>query len=309
MWNRREREIEKNLLVPIFILIGLILPTLIQAQEANLGKYTSMKIERVGKLKGSFQGGMNIKEMTDGVSIVLLSDDTKTPPMPVKADRMFFEWEEGRKTPAKIIMEGKVYLEHPEGKLSAEKAVWDFVQERVEFTGNPVLDSPKAQGLKGSKIVLDFKNNTVDIENLRADMIPLQGSDFISGEDQEIASYLLSEKDIVDWNEFINELKRQAQSNTDTPGKYLLSKFDSDARQQFISAPNELILQRKKDLLKQINTLLKKPDFYRETAWHNVQIPQEAKDLLSKPELTSGERIKLNRILLYSAFPKYIKPI
>lgn len=268
-----------------------------------------MRIERVGKLKGSFQGGMNIKEMTDGVSLVLLSDDPKTPPMPVKANKMLFEWQEGRTTPAKIIMEGNVYLEHPEGKLSAEKAIWDFVQEKVEFTGNPVLDSPKAKGLKGSKIVLDFKNNTVDIEDLRADMIPLQGSETASVEEENITKYLLSEKDIVNWNEFINELKKQAQSETDTPGKYLLGKFERDTRQQFISAPNELILQRKKDLLKQINTLLKKRDFYNEKAWSNIQLPEDVKNLLSKPELTLEENVKLNRILLHSAFPKNIKPL
>ncbi len=293
----------------VFCLIAIFISCLLWAQDTSLSKYTSMRIEHVGKLKGSFQGGMNIREMTDGVSIVLLSEDPNTPPMPVKANRMLFEWVEGRSTPTKIIMEGKVYLEHPEGKLTAEKAIWDFVQEKVEFTGNPVLDSPKAQGLKGSKIVLDLKANTVDIENLRADMIPLQGAEVGTGQQQDVAKYLLSESDVLNWNDFIVELKKQAQAEGDTPGKYLLSKFDKEASQQFLSAPNELILQRKKDLLKQINNLLKKPDFYNEKAWKNIPIPDEAKTFLSKSELTYEERVRLNRILLYTAFPKSIKPI
>lgn len=295
-----------SLYLAVLVIVASI-PT--YSQEANLSKYTSMKIERVGKLKGTFQGGMNIREMSDGVSIVLLSDDPDTPPMPIKANRMLFEWEEGRNTPAKIIMEGKVYLEHPEGKLTAEKAVWDFVQEKVEFTGNPMLDSPKAQGLKGTKIVLDLKSNTVDIENLRADMIPLQGAGITSGEEDKVGKYLLSESDILNWTEFVVELKRQAQSEENTPGKYLLGKFDRDASQQFLSAPNELILQRKKDLLKRINALLKKPDFYDEKSWGKIQISDEVKELISKTELTYEDRVKLNRILLNSAFPKLIKPI
>ncbi|MGC9054583.1 MAG: LptA/OstA family protein, partial [Candidatus Hydrogenedens sp.] len=226
----------KKLMPVLFILLLFIaIYVKVYAQEnISLGKYSSMKIEKVGKLKGTLNQGMSIREMSGGVSIVLLSQEPNTPNMPIKADRMTFEWEEGRNSPVLIRMEGKVYLEHPEGKLTAEKAVWDFKKEMVEFTGNPMLDSPKAQGLKGSKIVLDFKNNTIDIENLQADMIPLQGGVGSEG-GIETGLSLLTETDVIDWNGFIAELKRQGQSSEMTPGKYLLSKFDGDARSQFLS--------------------------------------------------------------------------
>ncbi len=281
-----------------------------QTQDGlNLGKYSSMKIEHVGKLKGLLQQGMSIREMTGGVSIVLLSQDPNTPAMPIKAEKMTFEWEEGQNTPSTIRMEGKVYLEHPEGKLTAEKAVWDFKKEVVEFSGNPTLDSPRAQGLKGSKIVLDFKNNTIDIENLQADMIPLQveGGGVSSGGESTLP--LLAESDISDWGKFITELKKQAQSETSTPGKYLLSKFDTTARNQFLSAPMDLILQRKQDLIKQINRLLRKSDFYNKEAWAKQTLPETAIELLGKSSLTPEEQVKLNRILLQVAFPDSVKPL
>ncbi len=276
-------------------------------EEMNLGKYSSMKIEKVGKLKGTLNQGMSIREMSGGVSIVLLSQEPNTPNMPIKADKMTFEWEEGRNSPVLIRMEGKVYLEHPEGKLTAEKAVWDFKREVVEFTGNPTLDSPKAQGLKGSKIVMDFKNNTIDIENLQADMIPLQVEG--SGGGAETGLPLLTESDVSDWNGFIVELKKQGQADGMTPGKYLLSKFDGDARSQFLSAPNDLILKRKQDLVKQINRLLRKSDFYNKEAWTKITIPETANELLKKGNLTPQEQVQLNRLLLQCAFPNLVKPL
>lgn len=296
--------------VSFILLLIIAIHTHIYAQEnMSLGKYSSMRIEKVGKLKGTLNQGMSIREMSGGVSIVLLSQEPNTPNMPIKADKMTFEWEEGRNSPVLIRMEGKVYLEHPEGKLTAEKAVWDFKKEIVEFTGNPMLDSPKAQGLKGSKIVMDFKNNTIDIENLQADMIPLQveGGSSESGVDNGLT--LLTESDVSDWNGFIVELKKQGQANEMTPGKYLLSKFDGDARSQFLSAPNDLILKRKQDLVKQINRLLRKPDFYNKEAWAKTTLPESAKELLQKGTLTAEEQVRLNRLLLQCAFPDMIKPL
>jgi len=301
----------KKIATVLFILL-LIFTIHIQmhAQESmSLGKYSSMKIEKVGKLKGTLNQGMSIREMSGGVSIVLLSQEPNTPNMPIKADKMTFEWEEGRNSPVLIRMEGKVYLEHPEGKLTAEKAVWDFKKEIVEFTGNPMLDSPKAQGLKGSKIVMDFKNNTIDIENLQADMIPLQVEGGGSEGGVETGLPLLTESDVSDWNGFIAELKKQGQDNEMTPGKYLLSKFDGDARSQFLSAPNDLILKRKQDLIKQINRLLRKPDFYNKEAWAKITLPETAKELLQKGTLTAEEQVRLNRLLLQCAFPDVIKPL
>lgn len=296
------------LLIVISVLFSQV--GLLYAQEnMNLGKYSSMKIEHVGKLKGILQQGINIREMTGGVSIVLLSQEPNTPNMPIKAEKMIFEWEEGRNTPVLIRMEGNVYLEHPEGKLKADKAVWDFKKETVEFTGNPQLDSPQAQGLKGSKIVMDFKNNTIDIENLQADMIPLQGEGGGASGETETGLSLLAESDILDWNRFVIELKKQAQGTEMTPGKHLLNKFDANNRSQFLSAPNDLILQRKRDLLKQINRLLRKPDFYNKEAWSNIALPESATELLNKGTLTAEEQVRLNRILLQVAFPNIIKPL
>lgn len=296
-----------SVLLKILSLVICINGIVIAQENMSLGKYSSMKIEKVGKLKGTLNQGMSIREMSGGVSIVLLSQEPNTPNMPIKADKMTFEWEEGRNSPALIRMEGKVYLEHPEGKLTAEKAVWDFKKEIVEFTGNPTLDSPKAQGLKGSKIVMDFKNNTIDIENLQADMIPLQVEG--SGGGVETGLPLLTESDVSDWNGFIVELKKQGQADEITPGKYLLSKFDGDARSQFLFAPNDLILKRKQDLVKQINRLLRKSDFYNQEAWSKITLPKTASELLKKGSLTPEEQVRLNRILLQCAFPYAIKPL
>ncbi len=53
--------------VSYILLLIIAIHTHIYAQEnMSLGKYSSMRIEKVGKLKGTLNQGMSIREMSGG---------------------------------------------------------------------------------------------------------------------------------------------------------------------------------------------------------------------------------------------------
>lgn len=273
-----------------------------QEPDSGLGGYTSMKIERVGRFRGSFDDDMTIKEMTGGVSITLLSDDPAQQPLPIRANTMRFEWEEDSGTPARIEMEGNVDVQHPKGHLTAEKGVWDFKKGVLEFTGNPVLDSPRAKGVRGTKMTIDFNANNLDIENMQADMIPMRGGE--GGGEGGISA--LAESDIRDWAGFVNALKAQAKADAPSPGKRMLGQFDKDAQGRFMGAPTDAILQQKPALLKQLNKILRAPGWYSKEAWNGLTLSEDTQKLLAEKELAAADQAKLNLGLFKAAFAEFV---
>lgn len=286
--------------------VGVVLAGMAAAQQAEggLGGYSSMRIDRVGRFRGSFDDAMTIREMTNGVSITLLSEDPNQPPLPIRANTMKFEWEEGSDTPARIEMEGNVDVEHPKGKLTAEKGVWDFKKGILEFTGNPVLDSPRAKGVRGSKIAINFNENDLFIENMQADLVGMRGG--AAGEDGGGGGAVLTEGDVKDWPGFINTLKAQAKADAPSPGKRILSQFDKDDQSKFLGAPTDAIVKQKAAVLKQLNRVFAKPGLYTEEAWKGTALSEDAKKLLGAKEVSPEDQLKLNRLLVEAAFPDYI---
>lgn len=295
---------------PMLIAAAIVLCAgTVRAQESDtgMGGYTSMKIERVGRFRGSFDDAMTIREMTNGVSITLMSDDPNLQPLPIRANTMRFEWKEGSETPVRIELEGNVDVQHPKGKLSAEKGVWDFEKGTLMFSGNPVLDTPRAKGVRGTKMTINFKENDLDIEDMRADeSIPLRGGMDSGGSAGGAAA--LSEGDVKNWAGFIGALKAQAKSDGPSPGKRILGQFDKDAQSKFLGASTDLIVQKKSDLLKQLNRVLGKAGLYQEEAWKGISLDEDTKKLLASPELSAADQVRLNRALFKAAFAEFMAP-
>jgi len=277
------------------------------AQEAatDLGGYNAMEIE-AGRMKGNFATGA-IDEMTDGVRIRLLSDQPDTKPLPISARSMKFTWSEGKNVPDRILMEGDVQVNHPDASITADRAEWDFNSGALVFSGNPVVNNDRIKGLRGDRMTLNLKTNTFEVSRVRADQVPLQAGDAAAGTGGGGAGGL-SESDITDWNGLIAVLREQGGAQASSPGQRILSLLEQDERSLLMTLDTSVLLKRKGDMLKLINRLLRRPDFYSAEAWSNTKLPQEAQQLLDrKNELSPEEQARLNRLLLHAAYPDLVK--
>jgi len=288
----------------IFLALGVIAAGAVAtAQEAggSLGGYNALQIGHVGRFLGGFDASITIKEMTEGVNITLLSEDGSQPPLPMRAYTMKFTWIEGSGTPSVITMEGSVEVNHPMGSVTAEKAVWDFAKEELVFTGNPVMNSEKVQGLRGSKMTINFRNNTFEVDDMEADKVPLRGMGD-AGSDPA----LLTSADVRNWSGLLDTLKAESKAEGATPGKQVVGQLDKDVQSALRDMPTETLAKQSDNLLKQLNKVLKKPGLYSEEAWKGISLGEEAKGLAAKGPLDAKEQTRFNRLLLQAAYPNFI---
>ena len=265
--------------------------------DDSLGGYTAMEIE-AGRMKGNFATGA-IEEMTGGVKIRLLSEDPDLAALPIQANSMKFTWVEGRTTPATIVMERDVRVQHPDASITAERAEWDFDSGRLVFSGNPEVHSERLQGLRGEQMILNLQHNTFEVTRVRADQVPLQAGDAAP----RAATGGIREQDIVNWPQLIDAIKTQAQSDTPSPGRQLLAQMSEQNQQLLLTLDTSVLVERKADMLRLINGVLANPGLYSADAWAGVSLPAEAQDLLAAETLEGSERARLNRMLLQAAYP------
>ncbi len=276
------------------------------AKSTGAGGYTALRLDEAGVFVGGFNG--RIDSMSDGVRITLLSDDPSKPPLPISANQMKFSWpENGGKRPSRILLEGKVYIKHPQAEIRAEKADWDFDNGTLTFTGNPVMKNDQApQGLEAQKIILDFSKNRYQVFGGHADMIP-----FGAGEDKPAkpeSTSLLTADDVRDWNALFTKLAAAAKSEDPSPGRQLYSLLNPKFQKAVASMTAEELVKEKDTAAKEINRVLMHPKFYDETAWRGVDVGAEAKALLAKGKCSADEQMRLNRLLLEAAFPGVFAP-
>ncbi len=276
------------------------------AQEASdLGGYTAMEIE-AGRMKGNFATGA-IEEMTDGVKIRLLSDRPDLKPMPVSARSMKFTWSEGKSVPDKILMEGKVEVNHPDASITADRAEWDFNTGALVFSGNPVVNNDRIKGLRGDRMTLNLKTNTFEVSQVRAEQVPLQAGD-AAGPVGAGGEALLGESDVADWGKLIARMREQGTASTPSPGKRLLSLLDGDERTTLMTLDTSVLLKRKGDMVKLMNRIVRRPDLYEQGAWSGIALPDEARQMLERQaSLSPEEQVRLNRLLLHAAYPDLVK--
>jgi len=263
-----------------------------------MGGYTTMEIE-AGNMKGNFATGA-IEEMTGGVRIKLLSDDPKLKDLPISATTMRFTWAEGRTTPSTIIMEKNVSVQHPDASVTADRAEWNFDTGELVFSGNPEVNNDRLKGLRGDKMTLNIKTNTFEVSQVRADQVPLQTP---AGAGESAPKDLLRVSDIKDWQQLIDTIKQQAKADSPSPGKQIVSRMSAQNQQLLLTLDTALLLERKEDILKLINDLLRKPGLYSKAAWAGITLPDEATQLLAAGPLDTAAQTRQNRLLLEAAYP------
>lgn len=261
------------------------------------GGYSAMKIERVGKMVGGFNG--TLKQMSGGVSIVLESDDPNLKPLPIRADSMTFQWTEGKNTPDVIVLEGNVAIEHPQATVTAERAEWNFDRSEVVFTGHPVMNSERVKDLRGDRMVLNFEKNTFEVVNASVKEVAIRA-------ETEGTAPALAESQIKDFKGLLSAMQKEARGERPSPGKRLVSLLDADMQSALLNATPEMLEKQKGAILKVLNRLLQKPNLYDAQSWESVTLPAEAKELLALPQRTPAQTVQLNRLLLQAAYPQYL---
>ena len=281
---------------------GVCVAAFAQQEPGAAGGYDAMRIEHVGRFLGSFSDSMAIREMTDGVRISLLSEDGSQEALPIRAHTMTFSWEEGDSRPSQIVMEGGVEVDHPQGQLTAEKGVWDFGTGELVFTGNPVMNSETAKGVRGSKMVINFNENTMEIMDMSAAQVPLRGA----GSGPRDPS-LLTEADVTDWTGLVDTLKTQMRAEAPSPGRQVGAQLGEETRNILLGVGTAALVQEKGRLVKAMNSVLEAPGLYDPAAWEGITLNGEATALLEQDTRTGAEQTRLNRLLLQAAYPDYIK--
>jgi len=277
-------------------------PAAAPAQGTGMSGYNSMEIE-AGRMKGNFATGA-IDEMTEGAKIRLLSDDPSKQPLPIKAQTMKFTWKEGQNTPTNIVMDRNVEVNHPDAQITAGHAEWNFDTGDVVFTGDPVVNNDKVKGLRGEKMMLNVKTNSFEVLRVRADKVPLQGIE--AGPGGKSDPSLLREGDVKDWAALIGLLRNEAKAGDATPGKQIVSLISADNRQLLMSVDTAVLLQRKGDIVKLVNSVLKNPKLFNADAWKGRALNEEAQKLVAAEKRTPEEQTRLNRLLINAAYPELV---
>ncbi|HNY86058.1 MAG TPA: hypothetical protein PKL54_10010 [Candidatus Hydrogenedentes bacterium] len=287
---------------PRLLTLGLAAcAALAAAQDQGLGGYSSMEID-AGQMKGNFATGA-IDEMTGGVKIRLLSDDEKLKPLPIKAQTMKFTWTEGASTPSLIIMEKGVEVTHPDASITADRAEWNFDSGALVFTGNPVVNNERIKGLRGDRMTLNLKDNTFQVDRVRADQVPLQG---VEGGGARGGAMLVSESDVKDWAGLITALRGELKAGGPSPARQITGLLSPDKQKMLTTLDTAVLLENKGELVKVLNNAVKSPKLYDEAAWAGKALPEEAKALVAAAERSPEDQAKLNRLLLHAAYPELV---
>ena len=296
--------------------LGIALVAAATAEEAkttdkdSMGGYTRLRMDEVGLFVGGFDG--RIDSMSDGVKITLLSDDPDKKPLPIAANQMKFTWpKEGGKRPSRIVLEGKVVIEHPQAVIKSDKADWDFEKGFLTFTGSPVMTNEQMpDGMQAQKIVLDFNENRFQVfgghaKEMRFGDVGAEKEAGASAPGAAGDPSLLGSKDVTDWTAFMTRIKADGASASPSPGKRIVSLLDPKAQKQISTVPVETLLQGQGAVLKQINRVLTNPKLYDAEAWKGVELSPEAQGLLQNAP-AGKDLARLNRLLLEAAFPALI---
>ncbi len=118
---------------------------------------------------------------------------------------------------------------------------------------------------------------------------------------------LITRHDVLDWKRFTAELMQQGKASQLLPGKRIWELMSPEIRKAVaeISSMEYPYAFIKSQVTNELSNLLEHRDFYMESAWQDVQLPEEARGLLKRgiPKLSEPQLWRLNCLLLEAAFP------
>lgn len=281
--------------VLLLAVLTAALPLHAQDAVGGMGGYDSFDVN-AGEMEADMTGMPRL--LTGGSNIVLRSDDPARKPLPISARTIRFDYNEGEETPARIYLEGKVVVTHPDGKVRSDKAEWDLAEGILKFTGNPMMSTSRAEEIAANEVVLNFKTDRIKLYGAK-----IKNMTFGGGLGGPSNPALLAESDIQDWPTFLKTMRSQIDADGATPAKRVLAVLDDEARTQMAGATPEQLLENKKQVLKQLNKAILSPKLYDASAWAKATLDASTQALLAQDVLEGPDQSRLNRGLIEAAFP------
>ena len=82
-----------------------------------------------------------------------------------------------------------------------------------------------------------------------------------------------------------------------------MKHLNAQNQQLLVKMDTALLVERKEDLLRLINSVLAQPGFYSADAWQGITLPDAVKESLVKEDLSKEDRVAVNKTLLKAAYP------
>jgi len=120
---------------------------------------------------------------------------------------------------------------------------------------------------------------------------------------------LLSVADVLNWRQLTSRITEQAASPSPTVGGRIWAVISDELKAKLKTAPahggpDDKTRDR---ILKELNgKVLQSEDFYAPAAWEGISLDRTALELLGRMERSPKEQVRLNRVLLESAYPEAI---
>ncbi len=285
-------------LTTLAIMAALALAGLAHAQGGGMGGYDRMSVD-AGKAVLNFKTGV-IDHFKDGVKIRLTDSKSVEPPLPVEAATMRFTFKEDASQPSQIVMDGNVYVKHPQATVRAQHADYNLDTGDVVFSGDPVILLEGGSKIRGSKITLNMVDGTMQVDNMIADEID---TTMMSNGASSDPSHL-GEGEVANWPALVAALKADAESEGTNPTRRILAHTGQEQFLETVKGMSaEAMLGQKGAIVKLMNDAIAKPALYEEAAWQGRSLNEEAAALLAKDPREPAEEKQLNRLLVEAAYP------
>ncbi len=112
------------------------------------------------------------------------------------------------------------------------------------------------------------------------------------------------------WRAFCQRLVEQSKAGQLSPGKRIKQLMEPERWAEVVEISNAQWPYKylKSQVAGELSQLLERPDFYDEACWRNVDLPEEAAELLKKKsdELTTAEICRMNGLILHAGFPEFM---
>lgn len=266
------------------------------------GNYSTMSIERAPRIE--LKGGLPAR-MSGGVKIKLNSAEEGQPPLSITANDIEFRYDsEGAMS--EVIMIGDVGIDSPQGEISSGKAVMNVSTNMVQFTENPIVNTPTIKNLRVGQIEFNLETGDSIMLDGTAESVPLSG---MNGGGASGGSAVLAASDVTDWPALVAKLQAEQKAEGPTPGKRIVSLLPEQVRAVFMSmtAEQAAAANLQNEMTKHLNAALGKQSAYDEAAFKGIALDEETAALAANAERTADETRRLNRSLLEAAYPGLIK--
>ena len=199
-----------------------------------------------------------------------------------------------------VILDEQVEVIHPRATIHANHMEMDTATNKLIFTGSVVASLPGIEHMTADRITYDPKTEEITLEHSVVKEYQRATTD----------NYELEEGDIRDWPKLLQALRVAASQEAPSPGKQVLALLPDEVRAGLLRLPPDQTpnASSRKQIRKELNSLLKKDDFYDQAAWAGIALDEALLNGLKNPGsgLLGSDIRRLNRRLFEAAFPGII---